>query len=167
MSNNINLKKPSILNLNTFSFIANIAKKSLNQETSESDEASLSEFISLEIKTDTESETKETNFNLKNQDLQETNKIEIDFKLLSKSASNEYKTKENYLKGCKWYLFLKFFALQINFGSKISSLYFKVSPLSNAIRTNFCRVFDTAIIHYVFLRAKTEKLILFPKILSL
>ena len=114
MSNNINLKKPSILNLNTFSFIANIAKKSLNQETSESDEASISEFISLEIKTDTESE-KETNFNLKNQDLQETNKIEIDFKLLSKSASDEYKTKENYLKGCKWYLFQKLLHYKINF----------------------------------------------------
>ena len=114
---NINPKKSSILGSNAFNFIASMVSKSVNQETATlaniSDTKStesisdLNQLVSLEIKTDTEPETENTDqsvdFSLKTDANTETDSIEtsLSCKLLSVSAPGEF-VKENFLKGCKW-----------------------------------------------------------------
>lgn len=108
-------KKVSILGADTFNFIAQLASKKLNLSETPI-EASLpidktvaienivksSDIVSIDIKT--AMNINETDSTLKTETLnfEEKEDLETSFKLLSLSADDEYKTKENYLKGCKW-----------------------------------------------------------------
>lgn len=115
MSNDNLSKKASFIGASAFDFIAKIASKSLVINSAEASNDSLAEQSgetnTCEIISQVVLEEKEEiDLNLKNQTLEEKKEqLEeildnkpISLKLLSKSSDDEYKTRENYLKGCKW-----------------------------------------------------------------